>query len=557
MSYIDEICGYLLGRGYITREEVSKLMKGLGESSSLLAEYYDDYGYDDCVDYDYDDWIEQGEEPNDVLEEEISAGGRRKGKSKGKPPRLGGRRGNGGKCVKITAPELDAKLPTMEFGEKLERFLSLLQWLDGTGGKDSNWSWEAFVQETDKFYDMGQDGLTGMLKGKKAKEIKQQVDLLIFYCGQSSLLPDVLDGYTGPVVGPFNLEMGDFLAMEWTVNKHSWIYRHPNIRTMKRAVIVHNRLRRALVSCLKDGMFDANMDEEAEIKFNKHKQGRSYLIVDLTTWTFSYSAFPPNMNDGRCRTTELWLRKIPKGRFVMGAPEDEVGRDFDETSHDVELTQDFYIGVFQCTQKQWELVMGDNPSKYKGVCRPVENVTYDMIRGMEAGAGWPANGHAVDGSSFMGRLRKMTGLTFDLPTEAQWEYACRAGMTTALNSGMNLTSTFLDVNMNELGRYYYNQNDGKGGFSEHMMVGSYMPNGWGLYDMHGNVWEWCLDWYGGYNAVTDPVGRKICSWIYDRCCRGGSWRNLAGNCRSAHRGYVSPSYGADNIGFRIALIPVQ
>ncbi|MBR6057681.1 MAG: formylglycine-generating enzyme family protein [Victivallales bacterium] len=555
MSYIDEICGYLLIRGYVTREEVSKLMKGLGEPSEALFENYDEY--------EYDKWVAQEEEREEeerVHLEVVPAGGGRP-ISRRQRGKFGGRRTSGGNNVKITAPELDAKLPTMDLGAKLKDFLTLLQWLDGTGGKESSWSWESFVQETDKFYEMAQDGLTGMLKCKNDKEIKHHVDLLMLYCEQSSLLPDVLDGYVGAVVAAFNSEMGDYVATEWTVNKHSWIYRYPNIRTMKRAVIVHNRLRHALVSCLKEGMFDSNTDEKPESKFGANKQTRlesdSYTVVDLTTGDVKYSAIPPNLNDDRCRTTKLWLRKIPKGRFVMGSPEDEVGHNGYETSHDVELTQDFYIGVFQCTQKQWELVMGDNPSEYKGVCRPVENVSYDMIRGMKVGAGWPANGHAVDGLSFMGRLREMTGLIFDLPTEAQWEYACRAGTETALNSGMNLTSTFLDVNINELGRYYYNQRDGKGGFSEHTKVGCYMPNGWGLYDMHGNVWEWCLDWYGEYgtSAVTDPVGPNVGSY---RRCRGGSWRNLVECCRSAYRYSNDPSYcgyWGNGLGFRVVCLP--
>ncbi|MCR4574055.1 MAG: formylglycine-generating enzyme family protein [Lentisphaeria bacterium] len=543
MSYIDEICGYLLGRGYITREEVSKLMKGLGESSSALFEDDDNYGDDD--------WIEQEEEPSDVQEEEASAEGRRKGKSKGKPHNFGGRRGNDGKCVEITAPELDAKIPTLDWGLKLMQFLAFLQWLGGTGKMESEWSWEAFVKEVDKFYELGQDGLARALKGKKKIEKfgKNQIALLILYShGQGLMPPDALDGYMGPVVAAFNSEMGDFLATEWTVNKHAWIYRHPNIGTMKRAVIVYNRLRHVLVDSLKD--FMSNL----------------YLVVNLTTWNIRHSATPPDLNDDTCRTTELWLRKIPRGSFAMGSPWNEKGRDGNEKRHHVMLTQDFYIGMFECTQRQWELVMGDNPSTYKGDCRPVENVSYDMIRGKEAGAGWPAFGHAVDSSSFMGRLQEKTGLVFDLPTEAQWEYACRAGTTTALNSGKDLVSTELDTNMNEVGRYVYNRDDGNGGFTEHTKVGSYMPNGWGLYDMHGNVKEWCLDWYVyGYEQrpprrlrktamMTNPTGPSTGSW---RVIRNGCWHLEAARCRSAERYRIVPSENYDDIGFRIALIPVQ
>ena len=275
------------------------------------------------------------------------------------------------------------------------------------------------------------------------------------------------------------------------------------------------------------------------------------------------------MNDDTCRTTELWLRKIPAGTFIMGSPEDEVGRSNNETQHEVTLTQDYYIGVFECTQKQWKLVMGGNPSWYEGDCRPVECVSYNnTIRGTgsQAGTDWPEYGHTVDASSFMGKLQAKTGLVFDLPTEAQWEYACRAGTTTALNSGKNLTNTGQDAAMDEVGRYHYNQSDGKGGYSEHTggysqhtKVGSYQPNAWGLYDMHGNVWEWCLDWYSssyGTTAVSDPSGPNTGSY---RVIRGGIWNYYARSCRSAYRSYLNPSviYDLDGgyVGFRVLCLP--
>ena len=288
-----------------------------------------------------------------------------------------------------------------------------------------------------------------------------------------------------------------------------------------------------------------------------------YAVVDLSggadaaSYPVRYSAVGPDLNDDTCRTTELWLRKIPAGTFMMGSPEDEVGRDTDETQHEVTLTQDYYMGVFECTQKQWELVMGSNPSSYQGDCRPVENVSYNIIRGTgaQAGAGWPTYGHAVDASSFMGKLQAKTGLVFDLPTEAQWEYACRAGTTTALNSGKNLTNTGQDDAMDEVGRYDYNRSDSKGGYSQHTKVGSYLPNAWGLYDMHGNVYEWCLDWYNssyGTTAVSDPVGPNTGSY---RVKRGGNWNFNVQNCRSAGRSNSYPSY-ISNYGFRVLCLPL-
>ena len=287
-----------------------------------------------------------------------------------------------------------------------------------------------------------------------------------------------------------------------------------------------------------------------------------YLVVNLNTGAVTSSSTGPDLSDDACRTTELWLRRIPKGSFIMGSPEDEVGRDSDETQHQVTLTEDFYIGVFEITQKQYSLIYGSNPSTNKGDTRPVEYVSYNTIRGTvsTAGAGWPAYGHAVDSGSFLGKLRAKTGKTFDLPTEAQWEYACRAGTTTALNTGKNLTSTDRDSAMDEAGRYGYNQNDGKGGYSSsHTKVGSYLPNAWGLYDMHGNVWEWCLDWYKfdlGSSAVTDPKGLKSDS---TRVLRGGSWSSYADaqDCRSASRNSDSAAfynYGSYS-GFRVVLLP--
>ena len=181
--------------------------------------------------------------------------------------------------------------------------------------------------------------------------------------------------------------------------------------------------------------------------------------------------------------------------------------------------------------------------------RPVEEVTYNMIRGSSAGAMWPAS-NSVDANSFLGKLRAKTGVEFDLPTEAQWEYACRAGTTTALNSGKDLTAWESCTNMAEVGRYNYNGGQDYSHWCDPSAGtangGSYRPNAWGLYDMHGNVWEWCLDWYEtkGPAAVTDPKGDSFGS---GRVLRGGSWNYAAAYCRSAKR------YGGDPVGTYAAL----
>jgi formylglycine-generating enzyme required for sulfatase activity len=289
----------------------------------------------------------------------------------------------------------------------------------------------------------------------------------------------------------------------------------------------------------------------------------TYLVVDLsggseaTNYPVEDTDTAPNLSDDSCRTTKLWLRRIPAGSFTMGSPTSETGRDDDETQHTVKISKDYYIGVFECTQKQYELVMGKNPSQYTGDARPVDSVSYDDIRGSsaDAGAGWPAKGHQVDADSFMGRLQARTGMVFDLPTEAQWEYACRLkakgnALTTALNSGKALTGTETCTNLASLGRYYGDQSDNKGGFSTaHTKVGSYTASGMGLYDMHGNVWELCLDWYAEtLSTATDPTGNTSGSY---RVERGGSWDDDAQYCRAASRAHSAPANGFDCVGFRI------
>ena len=281
-----------------------------------------------------------------------------------------------------------------------------------------------------------------------------------------------------------------------------------------------------------------------------------YLVIDLSgganaaSYPVRFAAAGPDLASDTCRTTELWLKLVLPGTFTMGSPTDELGRSTSETQHTVTLTKPFYMGVFQMTQKQYTLVMGSNPSSYRGDTRPVEQVSYNDIRGTLLGANWPAHAQ-VDATSFLGKIRARTALNFDLPTEAQWEYACRAGTTTALNNGRDLSSADRDAAMDEVGRYCYNQNDGKGGYSSyHTKVGSYVPNAWGLYDMHGNAYEWCLDWYGSYatGTVTDPVGSASGS---SRVLRGGYYYYDAQYCRSASRNYYNPSFRYYSIGFRL------
>lgn len=290
-----------------------------------------------------------------------------------------------------------------------------------------------------------------------------------------------------------------------------------------------------------------------------------YLVIDIAEGPSASSypvSFLANVPGGgwtdEHKTTKIVLRRMPATApdFAMGSSGGELGRYSDETQHQVSLSQDFYIGVFEVTQRQWERVMGDWPSYFNNAsfrdARPVERVSYNTIRGSSAGTGWPVT-NGVDATSFLGKLRERTGKAFDLPTESQWEYACRAGATTALNSGFDLTNVENDVRMSEVGRYWYN------GGSDYVQngnlsvatakAGSYLPNAAGLYDMHGNVWEWCLDWYGGYpGTVSDPAGAP--SGV-TRVFRGGAWVFYASDCRSACRGNDFPSYTSWNTGFRL------
>ena len=295
-------------------------------------------------------------------------------------------------------------------------------------------------------------------------------------------------------------------------------------------------------------------------------------VVDALSYPVSYlSSVPAGGWTDEYKTTKLVLRLIPPGTFMMGSPSDELGHNWAssynaEDYHKVTITNPFYIGVFELTQKQWQLVMGDTPSGYKGDARPVEQVSYNTIRGSVNGAAWPTH-NQVDANSFMGRLRSKVNMLFDLPTEAQWEYACRAGTATALNSGKSLKGTDKNcANMAEVGRYVGNTGDGKGGFSQHTKVGSYLENMWGLYDMHGNVAEWCLDWWQKNLGITkvDPKGASSGSY---RLLRGGSWQNntlcgYAAACRSAYRSfhygaYTNPSDYYTNWGFRVVCLPAE
>ncbi|MBO4715522.1 MAG: SUMF1/EgtB/PvdO family nonheme iron enzyme, partial [Verrucomicrobia bacterium] len=240
---------------------------------------------------------------------------------------------------------------------------------------------------------------------------------------------------------------------------------------------------------------------------------------------------------------DLDLNWIEPGTFMMGSPEDELGAGGDETRHKVTLTQGYWLGKYEVTQEQYEAVMGENPSRFKGADLPVENVSWNDAMAFCA--------KLTEIEKDAGRLP--AGYEYTLPTEAQWEYACRAGTTTAFNNGTNI-ETIEQINgecpnLDEIGWYWCNS------ASKTHPAGQKLPNAWGLYDMHGNVFEWCLDWYEeNYptSAVTDPTGPETGEY---RVLRGGSYYDYANYCRSAYR-YFYADAGWAHFGFRVALAPV-
>ena len=219
---------------------------------------------------------------------------------------------------------------------------------------------------------------------------------------------------------------------------------------------------------------------------------------------------------------------VPPGVFLMGSPgsDEDVGG-AEQPQHLVTISQPLYLGRYPVTQAQWQAVMGKNPSAFQGENRPVERVTWE------------------DAQAFIRKLNAQEGhVRYRLPTEAEWEYACRAGSRKRYRFGddAGLWGRLLE-------RYaWYEENSGW----ETHPVGQKQANAWGLYDMHGNVWEWVQDWYGEYPAVAvlDPEGPS--SGTY-RVLRGGGWLSNARNCRAAFRVNGSPDYRYREVGFRLAL----
>ena len=254
---------------------------------------------------------------------------------------------------------------------------------------------------------------------------------------------------------------------------------------------------------------------------------------------FNAEYFTEDLGNG----VSLEMVKIPQGRFIMGSPSGEKQRDdYESPQHEVTVPE-FFIGRYQVTQAQYEAITGNNPANFKGENRPIEKVSWNNAK------------------EFCKKLSQKTGRTYRLPSEAEWEYACRAGTTTPFYFGETITTTLANyrgTDWNHKGTIYpgnYIQGP-KGEFRQQTTpVGDFPPNAFGLYDIHGNVWEWCEDtWHNNYDgAPTDGS-----AWIESdnqskKVIRGGSWSNVPRHCRSAVRNDGVRGLMVGDIGFRVAV----
>ena len=256
------------------------------------------------------------------------------------------------------------------------------------------------------------------------------------------------------------------------------------------------------------------------------------LVIVLSSDKTGFSANMPTIYN----TIGMEFVLIPAGQFMMGSPPHEPGRDLDERLHRVTFTRPFYLQTTEVTQGQWQKVMGYNPSQFKncGSDCPVEMVSWDEVQ------------------ELISRLNQLEGThAYRLPTEAEWEYACRAGTETPFYTGTCISTDQANYNgKRAMPGCLAGENRDKT-----VPVRSFAPNPWGLYEMHGNVWEWCQDGYQKKypkEDVTDPMGPS--SGVI-KVLRGGSWYSRQHLIRSAHRRQDMPDYRSHTIGFRLVRNP--
>ncbi|WP_371417489.1 formylglycine-generating enzyme family protein [Anabaena sp. UHCC 0187] len=262
---------------------------------------------------------------------------------------------------------------------------------------------------------------------------------------------------------------------------------------------------------LKTFTFEVVTTNEKGSIINKRNHSANYFVEDLGNGV------------------KLEMVEIPAGTFYMGSPENEAGREDDESPQHQVTVPSFFIGKYPLTQAQYQVIMGNNRAYFKGANRPVECVSWN------------------DGVAFCQKLSQKIGKKYKLPSEAQWEYACRAGTTTPFYFGESITPDLVNYD----GNYVYAAAL-KGQYPEQTTdVGTFPPNAFGLYDMHGNVWEWCEDdWQENY--INAPInGNALINRSVYRVMRGGSWFSYPANCRSACRNYDLADYSSNDYGFRV------
>ncbi len=271
-----------------------------------------------------------------------------------------------------------------------------------------------------------------------------------------------------------------------------------------------------------------DVDQNGEVNV-----GDVVILIDyLLTGVWNETAFTPDLETYTVNGVTFSMVKVKGGTFTMGATDEQgdEANDWEKPTHRVTLS-DYSIGQTEVTQELWQAVMGSNPSYYTGNPQlPVENVTWNMCR------------------SFVNKLKELTGLNFRLPTEAEWEFAARGGYRTR---GYKYSGS---DNINDVAWCWDNlpsQDFGEPGYGT-QPVATRSPNELGAYDMSGNVWEWCQDWYGNYSSVdqSNPTGAFAGMF---RIFRGGSWSRSAECCRVSYRNFYYPETADSGMGLRLAL----
>ena len=295
-------------------------------------------------------------------------------------------------------------------------------------------------------------------------------------------------------------------------------------------------------------VFATQSDFDSVMRFKKVRDAIAEGMKNASSARGFFSAKTRTADLGK--GVKLELVRIPAGSFVMGSPKDEEGRGDNENQVSVTISKPFYLGKYEVTQAQWQTVMGNNPSKHKDNKLPVERVSWN------------------DAVAFCAKLtereraakRIPENMKYTLPTEAQWEYACRAGTKTRFYFGNDVRDFVHYGNFGEKkcqSKYHFNwlnpeERKWDDGYTETSPVGIFRPNSWGLYDMHGNVWEWCRDNYSkNLSGGKDP---EYVSANSQKVYRGGTWGSPSHRCRSAMRVLADRSTFHEFLGFRVALV---